>query len=666
MTNRREPTPPSCFSTPPQIPNINTSERPHVTTTGFATTTPENTPFAYRDYTSANPNPMISPAFVEANYEVLESLLRERQRHIRNEDLRTELEYFSEDYDEKREMEPRPEPTREATPPLRLRSPGVRRQRERVVGFEEVPNREGSRAGRNAKGSSPSEIEARENGNREMNFPLLLTAHLGRNKRGQPLQSSLTSIYRGHQPSTNMGGISLLTAQNGNPFAGGTSAHHPQGGIYRRLSRIMAYLHIMGLCSFADLTGSVTPFVRWIDDYPLPDGLKIPSHIGSYDGKGDPDNFLHLFERAIRMQKWLMPVACHMFTYTLKDYTRICQQKKFIKTHLAVHNIKQREGESTRAFITRYTDDPLQILGLHKYQRISGFCHGLQTKSLVEHLSTSLPFTYKGLMEKTYMWVEAREVATNGALNDRRENFERSKKSFRDNNNGQKSKDRRMEEKGKGATPFEALVLMISRKGHNPRKIPVEGDYYEVGEIMFPPLRNMSSANPVIIKVYVSGREINRVYLDSGSSYKVIYEHCFLKLKPSIQSLRVDSKIPLVGFSEEQSWPLGEVPLEITIGEGPLTVTKTLNFVIVRSDSPHNLLLGRTAMQQIGIIVSTIHRAIQFHTPRGTGTVLSQYNPHRLEEKQRITSEENQEDAKDILSCVDAEERIVVSDQYPE
>ncbi|GJV01951.1 hypothetical protein Tco_1335520 [Tanacetum coccineum] len=35
----------------------------------------------------------------------------------------------------------------------------------------------------------------------------------------------------------------------------------------------------------------------------------MPSHVGSYDRKRDPDNFLHLFEGAIRMQKWLMPVA---------------------------------------------------------------------------------------------------------------------------------------------------------------------------------------------------------------------------------------------------------------------------------------------------------------------------------------------------------------------
>nr|GEU75715.1 hypothetical protein [Tanacetum cinerariifolium] len=38
--------------------------------------------------------------------------------------------------------------------------------------------------------------------------------------------------------------------------------------------------------------------------------------------------------------------------------------------------------------------------------------------------------------------VEAREVATNGALSDRRDSFERSKKSSRDNNRGQKNKYR--------------------------------------------------------------------------------------------------------------------------------------------------------------------------------------------------------------------------------
>ncbi|GKA68992.1 hypothetical protein Tco_0775056, partial [Tanacetum coccineum] len=95
----------------------------------------------------------------------------------------------------------------------------------------------------------------------------------------------------------------------------------------------------------------------------------------------------------------------------------ISQQKRFTKTHLAVHNIKQREDKSVRAFATR-------------------------TRNLVEHLSTNLPSTYKGLMETTCTWIEAREVATNGAPNDRRNGFERSRKSSWDNDMGQKSRDR--------------------------------------------------------------------------------------------------------------------------------------------------------------------------------------------------------------------------------
>nr|GEV50068.1 retrovirus-related Pol polyprotein from transposon 17.6 [Tanacetum cinerariifolium] len=136
------------------------------------------------------------------------------------------------------------------------------------------------------------------------------------------------------------------------------------------------------------------------------------------------------------MQKWLMPVACHMFTYTLKDSARIwwnsqkassilnyedlkakfrsdfSQQKRFTKTHLAVHSIKQEKAKVS------------------------------------ELLPLVLPSTYKGLMEKTYTWIEAREVATNGGPNDHKDNFE--------------------------------------RKSCNPRKRYAEEDYNKVEEITFP------------------------------------------------------------------------------------------------------------------------------------------------------------------------------------
>ncbi|GJX26669.1 hypothetical protein Tco_0232965 [Tanacetum coccineum] len=370
-----------------------------------------------------------------------------------------------------------------------------------------------------------------------------------------------------------------------------------------------------------------------IEDYPLPNGLKMPSHIGSYDGKGDPENFLHLFEGAIRMQKWLMPVSCHMFTYTLKDSARIWWNSQ----------------------------------------------------------KADLQLTYKGLMEKTYTWVEAREVATNGVSNDRRDSFERPKKSSWNNNKGQmdkswsfsykgeshkllsnlvkspreilaterieevvktgqlahlvkgvtkkreKTSDTQSGEKNKEEKPSleKTSILMVSRRDHGLKKRPASDN--GMGEITFPPIPNEGSSDLVVIK-----------------------------LKPSIISLRVDSNTPLMGFSGEESWPLGEIPLEVIIGESPPMITKTLTFVIVKSDSPHNLLPGRTTMQEIGIIVSTVHGAIKFHTPNGVGTIFSEHNSQRSMEEEGNSANSGQGDAKDILSCIDTEEKIVINEEYLE
>ena len=210
--------------------------------------------------------------------------------------------------------------------------------------------------------------------------------------------------------------------------------------------------------------------------------------------------------------------------------------------------------------------------------------------------------------------------------------------------------------------PTEAPILMVRRGGASQKRKEMEEETHTIGEITFPPMTNQpASDDPVVIKVLISNREVNRAYMDCGSSCKIIYEHCFLKLRPSIRSKRVDSKIPLVGFSGEHSWPLGEVPLEITISEGRLKRTETLTFVIVRSASPFNLLIGRTAMQKMGIVVSTIHAAIKFQTAYGIGTVLSSYNERKTQDLGKKIKESPQDPPKVILSCGDAEERTMTN-----
>ncbi|GKA53703.1 reverse transcriptase domain-containing protein [Tanacetum coccineum] len=161
---------------------------------------------------------------------------------------------------------------------------------------------------------------------------------------------------------------------------------------------------------------------------------------------------------------------------------------------------------------------------------------------------------------------------------------------------------------------------MISREDYAAKNTVSKSMAYKE-EITFPPVTRVSNTL-VIIEDAVFGRKVGRVYMDNGSTRYVIYEHCFKKLNPTIIATRVNTKTPLVGFSRKRSWSVREVLLEITIGEHPLSRTETLNFVIVKSDSPHNMLLGRTAMQKMGIVVSTIHGAIKFHTKKGVGTVL--------------------------------------------
>ncbi|GJU87335.1 reverse transcriptase domain-containing protein [Tanacetum coccineum] len=408
------------------------------TTTMFAATTPENTPLAYRVSTSTNPNPVISLAFVEANYETLD-----------------------EDYDEEREMKPRPEPVKAATPPLRATSPRVRRRRERVVGFEETQNRGESRVERNNEGGRPSEEASRGNGSKNVNLPPLLAAHIRRRENGQPLQSSLTSVH---------GGQALPNNEGGN----------------------------------------------------LPPNVQIQEAI-------NPGQLPHL-----------------------------------------VKGIKKEKAKST--------DTP----------------------------------------------------------------------------RGEGKKD-------KSIAPVEAPILMISREDYAAKNTVSESMAYKE-EITFPPVTRVSNA-PVIIEATLFRRKVGRVYMDNGSTCEVIYEHCFEKLNPTIKATKVNTKTPLVGFSGKRSWSVGEVPLEITIREHPLSRTETLNFVIVKYDSPYNMLLGRMAMQKMRIVVSTIHGAIMFHTKKGVRTVLSVGEAGEETKKARRNLTISKER---IPSCDDTKEKIVVNDKYPE
>ncbi|GKB68050.1 hypothetical protein Tco_0929462, partial [Tanacetum coccineum] len=62
------------------------------------------------------------------------------------------------------------------------------------------------------------------------------------------------------------------------------------------------------------------------------------------------------------------------------------QQKKCIKDPIELHNIKQRDGESTEDFVRRYKVESRVVKGTPECMRIFGFAHGITNPELIKRL----------------------------------------------------------------------------------------------------------------------------------------------------------------------------------------------------------------------------------------------------------------------------------------
>nr|GEX25834.1 retrotransposon protein, putative, unclassified [Tanacetum cinerariifolium] len=151
-----------------------------------------------------------------------------------------------EEYDDEREMEPRPARVREITPVLRY---GV------LEGLE--IERKGGKVRRCSK----------RDGN-----PTFRGTAAYHPYKGYALEAPTSS--------------NILTSNGFMCPSVATSTSYP---IYTQhmhpLPNAPTYQKHVPPVLFADSTSCVTLFIRWIKDYPLLDGLKMLSYVGSYDGK---------------------------------------------------------------------------------------------------------------------------------------------------------------------------------------------------------------------------------------------------------------------------------------------------------------------------------------------------------------------------------------------
>ncbi|GJW09639.1 reverse transcriptase domain-containing protein [Tanacetum coccineum] len=149
---------------------------------------------------------------------------------------------------------------------------------------------------------------------------------------------------------------------------------------------------------------------------------RMPSHVKTYNGSEDPEDHLKIFQAAAKTERWAMPTWCHMFNSTLTGNARVwfddlppesidsyndlreaflknyLQQKKCIRDPIVLHNIKQRDGESTEDFIQRYKSESGNVKGAPECMRISGFVHGITNPELIKRFHEKIPKTVDEMM----------------------------------------------------------------------------------------------------------------------------------------------------------------------------------------------------------------------------------------------------------------------------
>nr|GEW05497.1 reverse transcriptase domain-containing protein [Tanacetum cinerariifolium] len=179
----------------------------------------------------------------------------------------------------------------------------------------------------------------------------------------------------------------------------------------------------------------VNPFIPRICNFECSQKTRMPNNIKTYDGTGDPEDHVKIFQAAAQVERWAMPTWCYMFNSTLigaamvwfdellpesidgyKDMKAVflsyfMQQKKYVKDPVEIHNIKQREGETLEDFMERFKIETGRMKGAPECMRIFGFMHGINNPGLIKCLNEHVPKTMEEMMVATTAFIREEAAA---------------------------------------------------------------------------------------------------------------------------------------------------------------------------------------------------------------------------------------------------------------
>nr|GEU41218.1 reverse transcriptase domain-containing protein [Tanacetum cinerariifolium] len=327
--------------------------------------------------------------------------------------------------------------------------------------------------------------------------------------------------------------------------------------------------------------------------------------------------------------------------------------RKYVKDPVEIHNIKQKDGETIEDFMERFKVETIRMKGAPECMRISRFMHGVNNPKLTKRLNEHVPKTIEEMMITTIAFIRGEAAAASKKKghaswkahdqskrqnSDKRSDFRGHSREGRGSNwftpptrtpkkilgprrieelvrAGKLShlikeikhgRDQSKTGKKETTTKDKPTAIYMIQSWQRTTRQKVTQSFKRVKEIKFPPLAASSdSEGPLVIEAEIGEHMIHCMYVDGGSSIEILYEHCFNRLWPEIKSQMVPATTSLTGFSGETIRPLGQLRLLVIIGDSNHSTREWMNFMMERSLSPYNGIIGRPGIRAIQAVPST-------------------------------------------------------------
>ncbi|GKB47522.1 reverse transcriptase domain-containing protein [Tanacetum coccineum] len=182
---------------------------------------------------------------------------------------------------------------------------------------------------------------------------------------------------------------------------------------------------------------------------------------------------------------------------------------------------------------------------------------------------------------------------------------------------------KQIEEMLKAGKLSHLIKELKQNSGKEQPKAEKRGDLRERQSTSYPNDKDEGTEGPMIIEAEIGGHCIHRMYVDGGSASEILYEHCFSRLRPEIKNQLVPTTTPLIGFSGEIIWPIGQIQLLVTIRDEEHSASAWMNFVVVRSLSPYNKIIGRPGVRKLQAVPSIAHGMLKIPVEGGVITLKS-------------------------------------------